>query len=236
MKGLFMKIKRIFFNNGFIIFLYLATSTTFAEARDSKGLEFEEMYAVVGVVSVEKSVEHSVTLGNARSGLLRKQTLVGPVQLGVSVRNDNCLVGYEIASPDETTERYRIKVWITKESKPIELVVGPVEIAFLPGKILQDGPPVGDESQVVYEVREVFEEFGVASSMVKKICLPVEYRHHFERKVPPSRANPYVYIEKKNDDYAESNKSIVDDFGVHSLSCRTSTQVIQIISRYKFVE
>mgnify|MGYP000202663028 FL=1 len=129
------------------------------------------MYAVVSVVSVEKSVEHSVTLGNARSGLLRKQTLVGPVQLGVSVRNDNCLVGYEIASPDETTKRYRIKVWITKESKPIELVVGPVEIAFLPGKILQDGPPVGDEGQVVYEVREVFEEFGVASSMVKKICL-----------------------------------------------------------------
>ena len=42
-----MKIKRIFFNNGFIIFLYLATSTTFAEATDSQRIEFEEMYAVV---------------------------------------------------------------------------------------------------------------------------------------------------------------------------------------------
>ena len=236
MKGLFMKIKRIFFNNGFIIFLYLAISTTFAEATDSQRIEFEEMYVVVDVESVEKSIEHSVTLGNTRDGLLRKKTLVGPTQLGVSVRNDNCLVGYEIASPDETTERYRIKVWITKESKPIELVVGPVETAFLPGKILQDGPPVGDESQVVYEVREVLEESGIRSSMVKKICLPIEYRHHFERKVPPPRANPYMYIEKKNDDYAESNKSIVDDFGVHSLSCKTSAQVIQIISRYKFVE
>ena len=236
MKGLFMKIKRIFFNNVFIIFLYLGTSTTFAEARDSKGLEFEEMYAVVGVVSVEKSVEHSVTLGNARNGLLRKQTLVGPMQLGVSVRNDNCLVGYEIASLDETTERYRIKVWITKESKPIELVVGPVEAALLPGKILQDGPPLGDETQLIYEVREVFEESGVRSSMVKKICLPIEYRHHFERKVPPSRANAYVYIEKKNDNYAESSKSVVDDFGVHSLSCKTSTQIIQIIAGYEFAE
>ena len=231
-----MKIKRIFFNNGFFIFLYLVSSTTFAEATDSQGLESEEMYAVIGVKPVETLVEHSVTLGNAHNGLLGKQTLVGPTQLGVSTRNDNCLVGYDIASPNEATKRFRIKVWITKESKPIELVVGPVEAAFLPGKILQDGPPLGEESQVVYEVRKVFEEPGVRSSMVKKVCIPVEYRHHFERKVPPLRANSYVYIEKKNDEYAESNKSIVDDFGVHLLSCQTSTQVIQIISRYTFVE
>ena len=61
-----MKIKRIFFNNRFIIFLYLAISTTFAEATDSQRIEFEEMYVVVDVESGEKSIEHSVTLGNTR--------------------------------------------------------------------------------------------------------------------------------------------------------------------------
>ena len=166
-KGLFMKIKRICFNNGFIIFLYLAISTTFAEATDSQRIEFEEMYVVVDVESVEKSIEHSVTLGNTRDGLLRKKTLVGPTQLGVSVRNDNAwwdtrlLLQMKPTVPHQSVDH--------QKSKPIELVVGPVEIAFLPGKILQDGPPVGDESRVVYEVREVFEEFGVASSMVKDL-------------------------------------------------------------------
>ena len=68
-------------------------------------------------------------------------------------------MGYEIASPDETTERYRIKCGSPKV-KPIELVVGPVETTFFQENFAR-WPPVGDESQVVYEVREVFEEFGV---------------------------------------------------------------------------
>ena len=61
-----------------------------------------------------------------------EHNLNGPTQLGLSVTSDNCLVGYEIASPDETTERYHVKVWITKESSPVELVVGPAEIDLSP--------------------------------------------------------------------------------------------------------
>ena len=57
--GLFMKTKNI--SKVFIIFSMQQSALDFLEARDSKGVEFEEMYAVVGVESVEKSVEHSVT-------------------------------------------------------------------------------------------------------------------------------------------------------------------------------
>jgi hypothetical protein len=88
----------------------------------------------------------------------------------------------------------------------------------------------------VYEVREIFKESTASDFIDKKICLPVEYRHHFERSVPPAHASPYIYLEKKSDDQAETNRSIVDDFGVHSVSCQTSTKVFQLISRYEFCQ
>ena len=218
------------------IFLYAAVSIGFLGATEVRGVAFEEMYNVVSVESVKKSVEHSITLGNARTGRLRTRSLNGPTQLGLSVVSDNCLVGYALASSDEKTSRYHIKVWLTKESKPTELMVGPARSAFLPGKLLGDGPPEGEDITVVYEVRDVFEAPSRSSFEIKKICIPVEYRHHFERSVPPAQANPYVYLEKKSDGQAETNRSVVDDFGVHSVSCQTSPKVLQLISRYEFYE
>ena len=205
------------------IFLYAAVSIGFLGATEVRGVAFEEMYNVVSVESVKKSVEHSITLGNARTGRLRTRSLNGPTQLGLSVVS-------------EKTSRYHIKVWLTKESKPTELMVGPARSTFLPGKLLGDGPPEGEDITVVYEVRDVFEPPSRSNFGIKKICIPVEYRHHFERSVPPAQANPYVYLEKKSDDQAETNRSVVDDFGVHSVSCQTSPNVLQLISRYEFCE
>lgn len=231
---LFMQTKRVLQKTARSVFLFAAVSAGSLGATEVQDIAFEEIYAVVRIESVRKPVEHSITLGDAQDGRLRMRSLIGPTQLGVSVISDNCLVGYDLASPDEPTNRHRIKVWLTKESKPIEIVVGPVQSAFLPGKMLRDGPPEGEDIKVVYEVREVLKESDTRNSTVKKICLPVEYRHHFERSVPPSRANPYVYLEEKSEDQAEPNKSIVDDFGVHSLSCEMSSQVMQLVSRYEF--
>ena len=217
------------------IFLYAAVSIGFLGATEVRGVAFEELYNVVSVESVKKPVEHSITLGSARTGRLRTRSLNGPTQLGLSVVSDNCLVGYALASSDETTSRYHIKVWLTKESIPVELVVGPARSAFLPGKLLGDGPPEGDDITVVYEVRDVFESPSKSNFGIKQICLPVEYRHHFERSVPPLDAKPYVYLEKKGIDQGGA-RSIVDDFGVHSLSCQASIEVIQSILKYEFHE
>lgn len=231
-----MRKQRTFQKNTLSIFLTAAVSVGFVEAAEAQSIAFEEMYVVERIESVKKPVEHSITLGDAQNGQLRTRSLVGPTQLGMSAVSDNCLVGYDLASPDETTSQYRIRVWLTQESKPIELVVGPVQSAFLPGKMLRDGPPEGADIKVVYEVREVLKGSDTTNIMAQKICLPVEYRHHFERLVPSSRATPYVYLEKKSHDQAETNRSIVDDFGVHSLSCQTSTKVLQLISRYEFCQ
>ena len=122
------------------IFLYAAVSIGFLGATEVRGVAFEELYNVTSVESVDKPVEHSISLGNARTGRLRTRSLNGPTQLGLSVVSDNCLVGYALASSDETTSRYHIKVWLTKESIPVELVVGPARSAFLPGKSLGAGP------------------------------------------------------------------------------------------------
>lgn len=229
-----MQTKNIFQNKAQNIFLYAAVSIGFLGATVERGVAFEEMYNVVSVESVKKSVEHSITIGNARTGRLRTRSLNGPTQLGLSVVGDNCLVGYALASSDETTSRYHIKVWLTKESKPTELMVGPARSAFLPGKLLGDGPPEGEDITVVYEVRDVFEAPSRSNFEIKKICIPVEYRHHFERSVPPLGAHSYLYLEKKGTNQGESNRSIVDDFGVHSLSCQAPTKIMQCISKYEF--
>ena len=231
-----MQIKTTCKKEALSVFLFTAMSAVFVEAAEVQSIAFEEMYAVVRIESVKKPVEHSITLGDAQNGRLRTQSLIGPTQLGVSAVSDNCLVGYDLAAPDKTTNRYRVKVWLTKESKPTELMVGPVQAVFVPGKILRDGPPEGEDIKVVYEVREIFKESTASDFIDKKICLPVEYRHHFERSVPPAQASPYIYLEKKSDDQAETNRSIVDDFGVHSVSCQTSTKVLQLISRYEFCQ
>ena len=152
-----MQTKNIFKKKAQNIFLYAAVSIGFLGATEVRGVAFEELYNVVSVESVKKPVEHSITLGSARTGRLRTRSLNGPTQLGLSVVSDNCLVGYALASSNETTSRYHIKVWLTKESIPVELVVGPARSAFLPGKLLGDGPPEGDDITVVYEVRDVFE-------------------------------------------------------------------------------
>ena len=229
-----MQTKKISQKKSQKIFLYAAVSIGFLGATEVRGVAFEEMYNVVSVESVKKPVEHSITLGNARTGRLRTQSLNGPTQLGLSVAGDNCLVGYALASPDETASRYHIKVWLTKESSPVDLVVGPARSTFLPGKLLRDGPPEGEDIMVVYEVRDVFEESSKSNLRIKKICLPVEYRHHFERSVPPLGAHSYLCLEKKGTNQGEPNRSIVDDFGVHSLSCQASTTIMQCISKYEF--
>ena len=230
-----MKTKNIFQKKAQNIFLYVVVSIGFLGATEVRGVAFEEMYNVVSVESVKKPVEHSITLGSARTGRLRTRSLNGPTRLGLSVVSDNCLVGYALASPDETTSRYHIKVWLTKGSIPVELVVGPARLVFLPGKLLGDGPPGGEDIPVVYEVRDVFEAPSKSNFGIKKICLPVEYRHHFERSVPPLGAHSYVYLEKKGADQGVP-RSIVDDFGVHSLSCQASTNVMQSILKYEFHE
>ena len=118
------------------IFVYAAVSIGFLGAYRGAGVAFEEMYNVVSVESVKKPVEHSITLGNARTGRLRTQSLNGPTQLGLSVTSDNCLVGYALGSPDETASQYHVKVWLTKESSPVELVVGPGAVDLSPRKII----------------------------------------------------------------------------------------------------
>jgi len=45
-----------------------------------------------------------------------------------------------------------------------------------------------------------------------------------------------VYLEKNEIHQGEPKKSIVDDFGVHFLSCQASTKVIQCISKYEFYD
>ena len=201
---------------------------------DVQAVASESTYAVAEVQSVEKPVEHAVLLGNVQNGRLRKKMLTGPTELVVSVVNDTCLVGYSIASTEDVDEKQYVKVWIAEESNPIKLVVGMARIVLLPGKILKDGPPQGEDLTEVYEVRDVIENVSVNGQKIGKICLPVEYRHHFERSEPKMNAKAYVYLGEKIADQVSLQMSVVDDFGVHRLTCGPSKKFIRVISKYEF--
>ena len=201
---------------------------------DVRAVASESTYAVAEVQSVEKPVEHAVLLGNVQNGRLRKKMLTGPTELVVSVVNDTCLVGYSIASTEDVDEKQYVKVWIAEELNPIKLVVGMARIVLLPGKILKDGPPQGEDLKEVYEVRDVIENVSVNGQKIDKICLPVEYRHHFERSEPKMNAKAYVYLGEKIADQISLQMSVVDDFGVHRLTCEPSKKFIRVISKYEF--
>ncbi len=203
------------------------------EGIDVQAVASESTYAVAEVQLVEKPVEHAVLLGNAQNGRLRKKMLTGPTELVVSVVNDNCLVGYSIASTEDVDEKQYVKVWIAEESNPIKLLVGVARVVLLPGKILKDGPPQGEDIIEVYEVRDVIEDASIHGKKIDKICLPVEYRHHFERSEPMLNAKAYVYLEEEISERISSEMSIVDDFGVHRLTCQPTKKFMQTLSKYE---
>ena len=201
---------------------------------DVQAAASENTHAVAEIQSVEKPVEHMVLLGNARDGALEKKLLTGPTELVVSVISDNCLVGYSIASTGDIDKKQYVRVWAGEESSSIKLVVGAARVVLLPGKILKDGPPQGEELTEVYEVRDVLENVSVYGQKIDKICLPVEYRHHFERSEPKPNAKAYVYFREKIADQVSPQMSVVDDFGVHRLTCQPSKKFMRVILKYEF--
>ena len=201
---------------------------------DVQAAASENTHAVAEIQSVEKPVEHMVLLGNARDGALEKKLLTGPTELVVSVISDNCLVGYSIASTGDIDKKQYVRVWAGEESSSIKLIVGAARVVLLPGKILKDGPPQGKELTEVYEVRDVLENVSVYGQKIDKICLPVEYRHHFERSEPKPNAKAYVYLEEKTADQVSPQMSVVDDFGVHRLTCQPSKKFMRVILKYEF--
>ena len=194
----------------------------------------EAIHAVVGVQSVEKPVEHAILLGNAQNGRLRKKIITGPTELVVSVVSDNCLVGYAIANAEDVDKKQYVSVWTAKESNPIKVVVGEARVVLLPGKVLKDGPPKGQDQTEVYEVRDVIEDVSIQGKKIIKIGLPVEYRHHFEKIAPAPNSKAYVFLEEKIIEHVTPQMSIVDDFGVHRITCKPPKKFMRILSKYEF--
>ncbi len=194
----------------------------------------EAIHAVVGVQSVEKPVEHAILLGNAQNGRLRKKIITGPTELVVSVVSDNCLVGYSIANAEDVDKKQYVSVWTAKEPNPIKLVVGEARVVLLPGMILKDGTPHGKNQTEVYEVRDVIENASTQGKKIIKIGLPVEYRHHFEKTEPTPNSKGYVFLEEKIIYEVTPQTSVVDDFGVHRITCQPSEKLMQTLSKYEF--
>lgn len=167
--------------------------------------------------AVEQQVSHSVMLRDTLSGDLRRQTLLGPEGVVLPTDGDACLCRYRIDPPAADKPAGRLLLEIPGQAEPAMVVVGPPRAALLPAQLLREGPPAGDPGTVVFVERKILKiERGPADGLAS-VCLPVEYRHHFERLLPDDEAKGFVVQSAALKAAAAASFGIVDDLGTNQI-------------------
>ncbi len=186
------------------------------------------------IVGVEQQVTHSVLLQDSISGDLRRRTLIGPEGLVMPATGDACLCRYQIDPVAEEQPAGRLQLQLAGASEPVVVVVGPPRAALLPAQLLRDGPPVGEAGRTVYEHRPVLAvERGQAGDFAA-VCLPVEYRHHFERLQPGEDATGFV-VRQAAVAATEDSFGIVDDLGTNKITLGASRQGLYLLEQIKVI-
>ena len=126
----------------------------------------------------------------------------------------------------------RIRLHLEGVAEPVTVVVGPPEAALLPAQLLRDGPPSGEPGQLVFERRKVLAvEQGQAGDLAA-VFLPVEYRHHFERLLPPENQTGFV-VRQKAEAAGKDRFGIVDDLGTNKVILDNSQQGIILLEQFE---
>lgn len=175
---------------------------------------------LVELSHAEKPVTHSVMLRDSSTKFLRKRMLSGPRALVMTADKDNCLCLYtfvKIGSMKEQAMKESEDMIIKFKDSPkkVLLSASPPVATLLPGQLLRQGSPKAAPVEVVYELRHVRQTTGEMEEKIWAICQPVEYRHHFERIVPPENVDPFVIMETRNPANGSETLGVVDDLGIH---------------------
>ena len=186
------------------------------------------------IAMVEQPVTHSVLLQDTVSGDLRRRNLVGPEALVMVAAGDACLCQYPIdpVAVEQPAGRFRLR--LRGRSEPVIVVVGPPCAALLPAQLLRDGPPAGEPGQLVYEQRKILAVASGQGGDLAAICLPVEYRHHFERLQPGDQAAAFA-VRQPVEAAAEGSYGIVDDLGTNRITLKKSRQGIIPVEQFEVI-
>lgn len=187
------------------------------------------------ITTSELAVAHSVLLEDALGGDLRRRQLTGPTELLMSTSSDACFCGYAFDPRPADEPAGRIRLHLEGVAEPVTVVVGPPEAALLPAQLLRDGPPSGEPGQLVFERRKVLAvEQGQAGDLAA-VFLPVEYRHHFERLLPPENATGFV-VSQAATTASASRFGIVDDLGTNKVTLDKAQRGILLLEKFEVTQ
>jgi len=186
------------------------------------------------IAAVEQQVTHSVLLQDRISGDLRRRKLIGPEGLLMPAAGAACLCRYQIEPTATDQPAGRLQLRLAGESEPVVVVVGPPRAALLPAQLLRDGPPAGEPGRIVYEQRKVLAVERGTNREIASVCLPIEYRHHFERLLPGDRAAGFVVLQSASA-AGQDSFGIVDDLGTNKITLDAPQQGIVMVEQFTVV-
>lgn len=174
-------------------------------------------------VAADAPIDHAVMVRGPFADTHAKAHLVGPVAVVASGSGAGpCFTVYAATAGGDEPER---TAWVGVDAVPLRL--GPPAFLLVPARRLRDGEPATEAPRGVYEARPVLDPpraFAGAPAEAgppTHLCLPVDYRHHFER-VPVEAADRGFVIFAARDaavaaTQAEAPVAVADDFGLAHL-------------------
>ncbi len=171
-------------------------------------------------VTAEAPIDHSVMVRGAFDDTHRKIRLAGPV--AVTARDADagpCFTVYAVANRGDEPER---TAQVGGGGEPLRL--DSPAFLLVPARRLRDSEQASEPPHGVYEARPVLDPPAAidggpaAAGPPAYLCLPVDYRHHFER-VPVTVADRGLVIFAARDLPPDiARRATADDFGISRLA------------------
>ena len=163
-------------------------------------------------------IDHAVTVRGPFDDSHRKVRLAGPVGV-VASGTDSCHAVYAVDAEAARAEPER-RAAVGTAALPVRL--GPPAFLLVPARRLRDGEPASDAPAGVYEARPIIDPpdtiDGAPAGRPTLLCLPVDYRHHFER-VPVADADRGLLLcVPRAAERTDASIRTADDFGLHRLA------------------
>lgn len=172
-------------------------------------------------VAAEAPIDHAVMVRGPFDGMHREFQLAGPVAVMACDEDvGSCFTVYAVTAPSDEPPR------TTRVAGGEMLRLGPPAFLLMPARRLQDGAPAAEPPRGVYEVRPVLappaviEEGPDAVGPPAYLCLPVDYRHHFDRVPVEVADRGLVIFATRELTPATARVATADDFGIARLAAR----------------
>lgn len=172
-------------------------------------------------VVADSPLDHTVTVRGPFIDAHEKVRVTGPV--GVTTSGAACFTVYAVAARGDEPERAAMV-----GTREVPLRLGPAAFLLVPARRLRDGVPAPEAPGGVYEIRPLLDPPQAIDGMPEPcgrpthLCLPVDYRHHFERMPVADAARGLLVFAPRAAEPAAATMAVADDFGINRLAVRAT--------------